>query len=1206
MQPMKTPPSLTLSDHRDQIRQHYLADEVGAIKQLMASAALSVQDRKDIGARAVQLIQAVRQRFRPTIMEQFLAEYGLNTAEGIALMSLSEALLRVPDRTTAQQLITDKLGAGNWRVHAGKSPAWLINLSTRLLQFTSRLLVPKTDNGIARTIRSLSQPIILFCTIQVMRELGGQFVLGRNIAEAVQRSGKRLSQGYTHSFDMLGEAARTDHDALRYLNDYKRAITELKAACTHQDTRDNPGISVKLSALFPRYEFAQKKRVMNELVPRVLELAKMARDANMGFNIDAEEMDRLDLSLDIIEAVLSDPGLSEWDGFGVVVQAYGARAFYVLDWLYALAETLDRRIMVRLVKGAYWDAEIKRAQVMGLAGFPVFTRKTHSDISYIACAGKLFSMTDRIYPQFATHNAHTVAAVQHLAGKQTDYEFQRLHGMGESLYDVVMSQPGMRCRIYAPVGAHEDLLAYLVRRLLENGANSSFVHQIADTGLSAEKIAADPFAGENISPSRAIARAQDLFAPSRLNSVGWDLTDPVTIKELMQARDSFSTTVWQGEPLIQGTAQDGNIIEIFNPANSGELVGRVQQASAKDVEQAIVSAQQGFAQWAAIPAAQRAEILNRIARLYEQHAAELFALACREAGKTLADAIAEVREAVDFARYYAVEAVRLENIGQPLGIIVCISPWNFPLAIFTGQILAAIAAGNTVIAKPAEQTALMASRAVQLMYEAGIPPTVLQLLPGAGDIVGAALTADSRIAGVCFTGSTATAQYINRSMARNMAPDTPLVAETGGLNAMIVDSTALLEQVVRDVLMSSFQSAGQRCSALRIIYIQEDVANAFVKMLSGAMEELTVGNPWLLETDIGPVIDDQARQKIVEHCQHYRKLGCLIKQIEIPENGTFVSPAVIRLDGIEQLDEEIFGPILHVATYKATELDNVIKAINDKGYGLTFGLHTRMESRQRHIAEQMQVGNIYINRNQIGAIVGSQPFGGEGLSGTGPKAGGPRYVQRFKQISGLTKAAIPKGLPSVDSEQLTHIMEQLVTMSGNGRLLDLSAAKRSLPAECQWLERLTAKDPQVMPGPVGEINQLSCHARGVVLCLGPTEEAAKEQLVAALLQGNSVIVIAQNIQVFALELQRQGYPVLAINGELQAEALLQCAGFQAVLSMAPQDTLQAYRQALADRDGALIPLITDYRAPERLIHERHICIDTTAAGGNASLIAVSE
>ncbi|MDC0661480.1 bifunctional proline dehydrogenase/L-glutamate gamma-semialdehyde dehydrogenase PutA [Marinobacter sp. SS21] len=1207
---MRPQPSVTpvLNECRNAIRDDYLADEHKVIHELIAGAQLSQAERAAISARAADLVRSVRANARPTIMEKFLAEYGLTTKEGVALMCLAEALLRVPDNMTIHALIEDKITSGNWGAHLGKASSSLINSTTLALLMTSNLLKDSERHSVGDTLRKLikrlGEPVVRTVAARAMKEMGRQFVLGRDIDEAQAQAKGNMARGYTYSYDMLGEAARTDADARRYHRAYADAIGRLASACTG-DVRKNPGISVKLSALHARYEYGQKDRVMTELVPRALELARMARAANMGFNIDAEEADRLDLSLDVIEAVLADPELAGWDGFGVVVQAFGKRASHVLDWLYALSEQLDRRIMVRLVKGAYWDAEIKRAQVMGLAGFPVFTRKACSDVSYLTCAKKLLAMTDRIYPQFATHNAHSVSAILELAKGRDCYEFQRLHGMGESLHDQVIRESGVPCRIYAPVGAHRDLLAYLVRRLLENGANSSFVNQIVDTRITPEDIARDPIdavmaLGDAIASS-AIVRPAELFGAHRRNAKGWDITDPITVAAIEQGRGTFRRHRWKGGPVLAAEPVGTEVQVIRNPADPDDLVGHVVQASPADIETAIVAAREGFQTWSRMSAEERAQRLRKVGDLFEAHADELFALATREAGKSLLDAIAEIREAVDFAHFYANEGIRNQGSGEARGILCCISPWNFPLAIFAGQVLAGLAAGNVVLAKPAEQTALIAARAVELMHEAGIPKSAIQLLPGTGATVGAALTSDPRIAGVCFTGSTATAQRISRVMADKLAPDAPLVAETGGLNAMIVDSTALPEQVVRDVLASSFQSAGQRCSALRMLYVQQDIADHLLEMLFGAMDELAVGNPWLLSTDVGPVIDQAARDRIVAHCERFARRDRVLKQVPVPETGLFVAPTVIRVDGIAELEEEIFGPVLHVATFEARELDTVIDDINAKGYGLTFGIHSRVDHRVARVTRRIQVGNTYVNRNQIGAIVGSQPFGGEGLSGTGPKAGGPHYVRRFLTAPFRALAAEPEAVV-VKAGRLQTLIDSL---AGRPALPAASRAEvlRPIFGEVPVALDATAED---MPGPTGELNRLSNHARGVILCLGPTAESALAQAAMALSQGNQVVVIAPGCGRFVAQAAKAGLPVVGGEGLLEPEALATATGFAAVVSEAEHELLKQYRVALARREGALLPLITEPALAQRFVLERHLCVDTTAAGGNASLIAASE
>ncbi len=895
---------------RDALRAMTYADETALVRDLAARVPLDADARRAVVRDAAKLVAEVRRRSSPTVMEAFLAEYGLSTDEGVGLMCLAEALLRVPDAETIDELIADKIEPSNWGAHLGHSTSSLVNAATWGLLLTGRVLdddPARPAKALRSMVRRLGEPVVRRAVGQAMKLMGRSFVLGETIGSAMDRAEGMEAKGYTYSYDMLGEAARTDADARRYAKAYSDAIKAI-AKAAKGDVRSSPGISVKLSALHPRYEWTHRAEVMEVLVPRALELARAAARAGIGFNIDAEEADRLDLSLDVIEAMLPDPELAGWDGFGVVIQAYGRRAGPAIDWLYALAERHDRRIMVRLVKGAYWDAEIKIAQERGLPGFPVFTRKDSTDVSYIANAGKLLAMRDRIYPQFATHNAHTVAAVLAMAGDTESFEFQRLHGMGEALHAIIHETKGTRCRIYAPVGAHRDLLAYLVRRLLENGANSSFVNQIVDKSLAPETIAADPVAeieALDVIPNPGIRRPAELFK-GRANAKGWNVNEPASVLPLIAAREEWRTHVWGAEG-----------VPVTNPADPDDVVGHVVEATGEDVAAALVSAREGFAAWSATPAAERAAALRRTADLYEENAAELTAIATREAGKTLLDAVAEVREAVDFLRYYA-DAAEAAT-GAPRGVMVCISPWNFPLAIFTGQVAACLGAGNAVLAKPAEQTPLIARRAVEMMRAAGVPTEALQLLPGDGPTVGGPLTASPDIAGVCFTGSTEVARIINRTLAANAAPDAVLIAETGGLNAMIVDSTALTEQVVRDVLASAFQSAGQRCSALRVLYVQEEARKRVLEMLTGAMDTLHVGDPWDTDTDVGPVIDAEAEDGIKAYLD--AQGAKVIKKMDVPSRGRFVPPAIVAVDGIGAVEREIFGPVLHVASFRASQLD---------------------------------------------------------------------------------------------------------------------------------------------------------------------------------------------------------------------------------------------------------------------------------------------
>ena len=1174
---------------RAQMRANVLQAEAQSVAEQLVAAGLSEEDRQAIVVHAVELVNATRAAAGNGIMQSFLVEYGLSTREGVALMCLAEALLRVPDAETIDALIEDKVGPSDWGTHLGHSSSSLVNASTWALLLTGKVL-SDVDEGMVGVLRSaikrLGEPVIRTAVAQAMRELGHQFVLGRNIGEAKNRARRLEGRGFTYSYDMLGEAARTEKDARRYHLSYSEAIAALAAVDDVRSVRDRPGMSVKLSALHARYEFGQRARVMSELVARARSLALLAKSASIGLNIDAEEADRLDLSLDVIEAVLADPALAGWDGFGVVVQAYGKRAAQVIDWLYALAQKLDRRIMVRLVKGAYWDTEVKRAQMLGLEGFPVYTRKANSDVCFLACARQLLAKTDRIYPQFATHNAHTMAAVLHMAGDRSVFEFQRLHGMGEELHEAVHSALGSRCRIYAPVGAHEDLLAYLVRRLLENGANSSFVNQIVDSTVSAEQIARDPIAvvaalGDAVANPR-ITNPADLYGRTRVNARGFDITDPLSVAAIEHVREPFHDFQWRAGPMLAELVTGAEQYVVYNPACPEQLVGQVVWAAASDIESALQAGQQGFSAWSVLPMAERAKCLRAVATSYEKHAEEFFALASREAGKTWLDCVGELREAVDFARYYADEGERVAGQGDARGIIVCISPWNFPLAIFTGQVLAALVAGNAVIAKPAEQTSLIAARAVALMHAAGIPVEALQLLPGDGVGVGAALVADPRVAGVCFTGSTQTARRINAAMAEHLAPSAPLIAETGGLNAMIVDSTALPEQVVRDIVASAFQSAGQRCSALRMLYIQEDVAERVLAMLFGAMDELRIGNPWYLNTDIGPVIDVQAKKRIDAHCAQFEQAGKLLKQLSTPVEGLFVAPTVLRVSGIEELAEEIFGPVLHVATYHANDLDAVVDAVNAKGYGLTFGLHTRIDDRVQQVVDRVRAGNVYVNRNQIGAVVGSQPFGGERLSGTGPKAGGPHYVQRF-----LQRASDCSDIPA-------------------GPVISQTTIQDAIHALRDCVSATSGIESQDLPGPTGESNRLSFVPRGVVLCLGVALRSALEQTRQALATGNAVVVIADGVTQALGSIAGVSGRAIGLDGQLEATCLVELDGLDGVACSAGVVFLGQVRRALARRDGSLITLITETDEPQRYVLERLLCIDTTAAGGNASLLAEAD
>ena len=1240
-----------MDQSRALIKHFHTIGEYEALAALLDKQAINAALRQSIYLRAVELVERIREDSDPSMMELFLSQYGLSTDEGVALMCLAEALLRVPDGATMDALIHDKITPSEWGAHLGQSHSSLINASTWALFMTGKVLDDDHESTMAATlhgaIKRLGEPIIRQAVNRVMKELGQQFVLGEDISKALKRAAVLEKQGFTYSYDMLGEAAKTEKDAKRYHIAYADAITSLAKSSTHESVRDNPGISIKLSALHPRYETVKKQRVMAELVPRARSLAVMAQSAGIGLNIDAEEAAKLDLSLDIIEAILQDPVLAGWGGFGVVVQAYSKRAPYVIDWLYALAKKLDRHIMVRLVKGAYWDTEIKHAQIEGHDGFPVFTRKASTDVSYILCAKKLLAMTDRIYPQFATHSAHSAAAILEMAEDKNSFEFQRLHGMGEALHATMKRRQDVRCRVYAPVGRHKDLLAYLVRRLLENGANSSFVNQIVDETVPAAVVAADPFVavegytaeedaeqkdaaqeyntGANevdeqgaerqaagaLAANPRIRHPAKLYCPSRINSKGWDLAASHTLLALKQGIALFNEKQWDFVNLDEpGSVQspeltqaryplNGGIVTITNPAN-GSTVGRIQQANEEDVYSVIGA----ISPWASHIAEQRAEVLRTAANLFEENATEFFALLIREAGKTLPDAVGELREAVDFLRFYAAETVRLGLTSA--GVFSCISPWNFPLAIFTGQVSAALAVGNAVVAKPAEATPLIAAFAVRLLHEAGVPESALVLLPGEGHVVGAALSSNQGIDGICFTGSTATAQTIHKSMALNLAPSAPLIAETGGLNAMIVDSTALPEQAIGDIVASAFQSAGQRCSALRVLYIQEDVADLMLAMLEGAMEELLLGDPMDFVTDVGPVIDTAAKNKIDAHIAEASKAHRLLKQLDIshldlPTNASFVAPALLSLNTIADLEEEIFGPVLHVVRYKADQLAAVVADINATGYGLTFGIHSRIDDRVQYLVETIKAGNIYVNRNQIAAVVGSQPFGGEGLSGTGPKAGGPHYLQRLNITSpSLSNVAAVESVPLRLISKNTDEVEVVVKASNVITSQQLDQALASVSAAPRPRSALTAIE---LPGPTGESNRLSTYARQVVLCLGPGASAADAQARSAAALGCAVVVVAQGVSgsTGADDEASTTNSIVRIEGLIDASVLTALTHVDAVMCWDESLAIEC-RQAMAKRPGAILPLLTSPEQEHRLIFERHVCIDTTAAGGNAALL----
>ena len=1009
------------SQLREAITQHYRSDEVTCVKDLLEQARFPKAASERIAEGTKKLVQQVREsRKEKGGMDAFMDQYDLSTQEGIVLMCLAEALLRIPDKKTKDDLIQDKLTSAQWGRHLGKNHSLFVNASTWALMLSGEILEKPDSSDLWKTLKGWftksTQPIIRVAINQAMKILGEQFVMGETIEEALKRAVPFEARGYRYSYDMLGEAARTKADAERYFIAYQKAIDAIRLATQHKNMHDSAGISIKLSALHPRYELAQQEQCVPFLSQKLLVLCQQAKAANITLTVDAEEMERLELSLDIIEQVFLNPSLKGWEGFGLAVQAYQKRCSYVLDYLINLAERGNKKLMVRLVKGAYWDSDIKDAQIRGLESYAVFTRKASTDVSYIACAKKLAVASRFIYPQFATHNAQTVATILEIMGDRTDFEFQCLQGMGAPLYDHIAGKEKLNipARVYAPVGDHKDLLPYLVRRLLENGANTSFVNRIVNASVPLKDIVEDPVDKveqfDSI-PHPEIPLPADIYPHHRKNSQGLDLTNGITVKHLLTEIRRFEKKTYTAEPSA-GKKSQSEKRKVTSPRDRQEIIGEAVLSTTENVKAALERATQAYEGWNQTPVEERAKILEQCADTFETNLIELMSLIIREAGRTIPDALSEVREAIDFCRYYAIQARKqlkprecpgytgesnqLQMHGR--GPLLCISPWNFPVSIFTGQIVSAAVAGNTVICKPAEQTSLVGYFVVKLMHQSGFPEDVVQILPGKGQVVGAQCVADTRIKGILFTGGTDTAHIINKTLADRLGPITPFIAETGGQNAMIVDSTALPEQVVMDSLQSAFGSAGQRCSALRVLFLQEDIADKTIEMLKGAMEEMVMGDPAALSTDVGPVIEENAKKILEEHASEMDKKGKLIGRVKLPANakkGTFFAPCAYEIPSLDLLPHEVFGPILHVIRFKREDLDAVIQAINNTGYGLTFGLQTRITERIHKIQCQIHAGNAYVNRTTIGAVVGVQPFGGQGLSGTGPKAGGPHFLLRL-------------------------------------------------------------------------------------------------------------------------------------------------------------------------------------------------------------------
>ncbi|EOC1341533.1 trifunctional transcriptional regulator/proline dehydrogenase/L-glutamate gamma-semialdehyde dehydrogenase [Cronobacter dublinensis] len=1217
--------------------------ETDAVPMLLEQARLP----KPVAEKTHQLAWSLAEKLRNQktasgragMVQSLLQEFSLSSQEGVALMCLAEALLRIPDKATRDALIRDKISNGNWHSHIGRSPSLFVNAATWGLLFTGRLVSTHNEASLSRSLNRIigksGEPLIRKGVDMAMRLMGEQFVTGETIAEALANARKLEEKGFRYSYDMLGEAALTAADAQAYMVSYQQAIHAIGKASNGRGIYEGPGISIKLSALHPRYSRAQYDRVMEELYPRLKSLTLLARQYDIGINIDAEEADRLEISLDLLEKLCFEPELAGWNGIGFVIQAYQKRCPFVIDYLIDLATRSRRRLMIRLVKGAYWDSEIKRAQMEGLEGYPVYTRKVYTDISYLACAKKLLAVPNLIYPQFATHNAHTLAAIYSLAGQNYypgQYEFQCLHGMGEPLYEQVVGKItdgklNRPCRIYAPVGTHETLLAYLVRRLLENGANTSFVNRIADNTLSLDDLVADPVSAvEKLAaqegrvglPHPKIPLPQDLYGEGRVNSAGLDLANEHRLASLSSSLLNSALQKWRALPMLENAVEEGELTPVVNPAEPRDIVGYAREASEAEVAQALQSAVNNAPIWFATPPQERAAILERAAVLMEAQTQTLIGILVREAGKTFANAIAEVREAVDFLRYYAGQ-VRDDfdnETHRPLGPVVCISPWNFPLAIFTGQVAAALAAGNSVLAKPAEQTPLIAAQGIQILLEAGVPQGVVQLLPGRGETVGAQLTGDARVRGVMFTGSTEVATLLQRNIADRLDPQgrpTPLIAETGGLNAMIVDSSALTEQVVVDVVASAFDSAGQRCSALRVLCLQDEIADHTLTMLKGAMAECRMGNPGRLTTDIGPVIDADAKAGIERHIQTMRAKGRKVFQAARDnsqdarewQTGTFVTPTLIELESFDEMKKEVFGPVLHVVRYNRNNLAGLIEQINKAGYGLTLGVHTRIDETIAQVTGSAHVGNLYVNRNMVGAVVGVQPFGGEGLSGTGPKAGGPLYLYRL--LASRPEAAVQTTLERHDARYAQDAQVKTLITRPHQALTEWAAGRPELRALCEHYLTLSQSGVQrTLPGPTGERNTYTLLPRERVLCLADNEQDLLVQLAAVTSAGSRVLWPDESLQrTLAKQLPAAVNAII----DFAKQDVLFSQSFDAVIYHGDSDQLRALCEKVAAREGAIVSVQGFGRGEtnlllERLWLERSLSVNTAAAGGNASLMTI--
>ena len=1251
---------MNIDQLRRKIRTTTHQNEHQVVNQLLHSNPLSAQTREKVLQQARELVGQCRSnKSSKGLLDAFLLQFGLSNNEGVALMCLAEALLRVPDADTADRLIAEKILSGKWHEHRGQSQSAFVNAATWGLMLTGQIvsldseITEHTDSWLKRLSARLSEPVVRRAVMQAMKIMGGQYVLGRDIGEGLQRGAKHNDAQTRFSFDMLGEGARTESDAARYLQSYADAITEIGRHTSETWVYSNNGISVKLSALHPRYRYAQHQQVMDELLPRIKQLCLLAQEHHIGLSIDAEESYRLDISLDLFQALAEDPDLKNWQGLGFVLQAYQKRAPDVARWLIALAEATQRKLMVRLVKGAYWDAEIKHTQELGLESYPVYTRKANTDLCYQHCAELLLDADQQIYPQFATHNAYTACMILALAGERA-FEFQRLHGMGHVLYEQLMNNLGREkipLRVYAPIGNHRDLLPYLVRRLLENGANSSFVNRFLDNNSPVDELVQDireqvcrVFPYEH----RQIPAPADLFATSnqaRKNSIGIDLDSVIDSQPIIDVIARANQ-----KPLTAGPLIDGELILTtpeprFSPSQNKQHIGDISRATAEHMQHALTSAAQAQPAWDSLGGEHRAAVLDKMADLMEYQIAELMSVIVSEGGRTLPDALSEVREAVDFCRYYAVQARQQFRHDDPAqrhgrGVFLCISPWNFPLAIFVGQVSAAMAAGNSVIAKPADQTPFIASHAVQLFHKAGVPVSALQLLIGSGSQIGKVLIPDSRIAGIAFTGSTQTAQTINRQLAQRPGGPIPFIAETGGQNCMVVDSTALPEQVVDDVIASAFQSAGQRCSALRVLFLQSDIADNVLTMLRGAMASVHAGHPGKLSSDIGPVIDSAAQAELQSHIERMHQEGTYIASVELSaecQQGSFIAPHVFEIKTLDQLTEEVFGPILHVIRYNSAQLSSVIQQINNTGYGLTLGIHSRIEAFAETVFRNTIAGNTYINRNMVGAVVGVNPFGGRGLSGTGPKAGGPNYLLHFSteaiDSAQSSNNVLPLKLDNAEPVSATAITSALDAgkkwqlNTAQQRLSLIQQANQHNPHFLSGLQAITQEKlstPEQLPGPTGEDNQLSLHSRGLMVLVITQQDSfadAEKQIASALLCGCPLIITAdsqhqQSLSALQASYSQAGLPqnLLQIAPLASLSALATHNSVEGIVANTSDTDSSALRQIMAERTGSIIPLIewpkqdTGYHYPWLLsfLSERTRTENLVARGGNTQLFNLAE